>query len=260
MGCSPHTRLPGLAEGVNARRFLAVSTTAMSSSTPTHSTSATPAKPSSTDPAVPASEAPAVAAIPAPSPTKTTANHEAGAIIWIAIIIIRVSAVVGINRRRRARRVWVNRWRRCAGHRHWRSCIGDVNLIIAGRSDRRLLLKSLRSLLVSRNRLFLQFTVSENQSACDLLRHTQMLQINNSVRREMEWQGAILNIAYQDVLPNTALVHFDHVRHAQRKCRRLRGHGCWRAGRGRAVRRIEISRNANGNDRCRKRNEADLID
>ena len=94
------------------------------------------------------------------------------------------------------------------GHRHWRSRTGDANLIVAGRSGRRLLLRSLSPLLVSRNRQFLQFTVAENQSACDLIRHTQMLQINNSVGREMEWQSAILNIAYEDVLPDSALVHF----------------------------------------------------
>jgi len=260
MGCSPHTRLPEPSEEINARRFLAVSTTAMSASTPTHSTSATPAEPSSTAPAGPASDATAIAAIPAPSPTITTANHEPGGVIWITIIIIRICAVVGINWRRRALRVWVNGGRRCAGHRHWQSRVADAGLIIAGRSGRRLLLRSLSPLLAGRNRLFLQFTFAENQSACDLLRHTQMLQINNSVRREMEWQSAILNIAYEDVLPDSALVHFDNLRHAQWECRRLRGHGCRRAGRRRAVRRIEIPRNANGNDRCRKVNETDPID
>jgi hypothetical protein len=127
--------------------------------------------------------------------------------------------------------------------------------MIAGRSARQLLLGILNPLLGGRNRLFLQFTVAKNQSACDLLRHTQMLQINNTVRREMEWQGAILNIAYEDILPDSALVHFDNLRHAQWECRRLRGHGWRRASRRRAVRRNEIPRNADGNDRGRKGNE-----
>jgi hypothetical protein len=87
-------------------------------------------------------------------------------------------------------------------------------LIIGRRSDRLLLLIGLRPLLVGRNRLFLQFTVAENQSRCDLLRQTQLLQINNSVRCEVEWQSVILDITHDDILPDSALVHFDHLRRA----------------------------------------------
>ena len=93
-----------------------------------------------------------------------------------------------------------------------------------------LLLIGLGLLLVGRIRLFLQFAVAANQSRRHLLRHAQMLQINNSVRREMERQNGIFDIADDDVLADAALVHFDHLRHAEGKRRGL----CADAGSGAA--------------------------
>jgi regulator of RNase E activity RraA len=82
---------------------LAVSTGAVSAaptaavSTPTAAkpASATAAKPTPTKTA--AKSTSAKTAITAQSPTVTTANHETRSVVWISIIIIRVSAVVGIN-------------------------------------------------------------------------------------------------------------------------------------------------------------------
>ena len=85
-----------------------------------------------------------------------------------------------------------------------------------------LLLIDLGLLLVGRIRLFLQFAVAANQSRRHLLRHAQMLQINNSVRIEMERQNGVLNIADQHILADSALVHFDHLRHAESKRRSRR--------------------------------------
>jgi len=42
-----------------------------------------------------------------------------------------------------------------------------------------------------------------------------MLQVNNTIRRKMEWQSVILYIAFDDVTPDASLVHFDHLSHAE---------------------------------------------
>ena len=147
----------------------------------------------------------------APTPTPTAANHNIWPVV-IGITIIRVNAVIRINDRRRGPgiRVWIHGGRRCAGHDHRRNCVAGDGLIIGSRCRRRLLLLliDLGLLLVGRIRLFLQFAVAANQSRRHLLRHAQMLQINNSVRIEMERQNGVLNIADQNILVDSALGTF----------------------------------------------------
>jgi hypothetical protein len=78
----------------------------------------------------------------------------------------------------------------------------------------------------------LQSAITFDQSRGHFLRQAQMLQINNPVRVEMERQNAVVDIIDQHVLADAALVHLDHLRHAESQRRGRcdgRGHGCRRA-------------------------------
>lgn len=72
-------------------------------------------------------------------------------------------------------------------------------------------------LLGSSARHLLQFTVTMQHVRYDILRHAQMLQVENVIGSQMKWQIGVVNKVNQYVFADAALVHFEHFRSAKRQ-------------------------------------------
>lgn len=179
-----------------------------------------------TSPESPMAE-PAKASSPSMSPSSPTpagapTTDDNGRPI-IRAVIIRITGIIGVTA------FIINRWW-WSGRRH--DCIPSTgNCAVRPRCSLRLpgigallLLHLLHShgLLISLRSLIVQLTVAMNERANHVLRNSNMLQINDAIRREVKWQSRILDIAQNNVFADAPLEHFYNFVDSVRK-RRSRG-------------------------------------
>ncbi len=154
------------------------------------------------------------AAAPSPSPAPAANNRPVTTIIiGVSVVVIGSAIIIGIRRNH----LWRGGCRcdyglRLIARRRLFAVAWRWQLAVTGRRTLLTIARRRLLLLISQHGLLLQLTVALNERADNFLRHSQIVQINNIISRDMERQRRIVNVVQDHILIDPSLVHFQDFR------------------------------------------------